>query len=81
MVERFLQPIVAPYLATGTYRVLGDNGGDGAGNVLSEAFTVGPCTGDDCTTAIADSPARRVEGRGRSGAQRTCGRVLRLDGL
>src|SRR4051794_2730129 len=47
------QPIVAPYLAPGTYRILGDNG-DPAINVLSEPFTVVKCE-VDCTTDIADA--------------------------
>ncbi len=52
------QPIVAAPLPAGTYRVLGDNGGDGATNVLSEQFSVGQChpgPGVDCSTDIADA--------------------------
>ncbi len=57
IVGTFQQPIVAPYLPAGTWRVLADNGPPGAGNILSEPFTVTQCTGPDvdCTKDIGAS--------------------------
>lgn len=58
LVGTFQQPIVAPYLPPGTYRILGDNGGDGGTNVLSDTFSVSPCVpapGVDCSKDIASS--------------------------
>ena len=52
------QPIVAPYLPPGTWRILADNG-DGDSDppdVVSDQFTVSPCApADDCSTVIADA--------------------------
>jgi hypothetical protein len=46
------QPIEAPLLPEGTYRILADNGDDG--DVVSSQFTVIPCSpGDDCSTELA----------------------------
>ena len=46
------QPIVAPLLTEGTFRILADNGE--TGDVVSSQFTVMPCPpGDDCSTELA----------------------------
>ena len=62
------QPIEAPLLPEGTYRILADNGDDG--DVVSSQFTVIPCSpGDDCSTELAQ--AQMQEWKDAAAAVRT----------
>lgn len=50
------QPIEAPALPVGTYRILADNDDDpfddNQGDIVSQPFTVSPCTGDACNIEV-----------------------------
>ena len=62
------QPIEAPLLPEGTYRILADNGDDG--DVVSSQFTVMPCSpGPDCSTELAQ--AQMQEWKDAAAAART----------